>query len=313
MAKRGPRADSVSNIFVETTRAQAAFGRLDDLLEQGWEETFCRSVLLLGLSRCGKTHILKEWIRRMREAEPDFRAVFSEVPSPCTLRKMQSQLLHDLGDPDPSHGDPVDRDRRIGLLLDGADVLVFDEVQRLVNLETGNVMKDAAAWVTNLQNKCICPIVLSGESHSVMVFQGVVYAEGRMLGQIDVEPYDWRTESIEFRVFLQQIESRLGLTGKSGLGAPDSALRLHMYSAGRIGLVANVVSEARALVRKRGGDSITLEDLAKASDRNRIGAARALPNPFRVANPIPGEIVPEKETEIDPPVSTKRGRFKAPK
>ena len=313
MAKRGPRADSVSNIFVETTRAQVAFGRLDDLMDQGWEETFCRAVLLLGLSRCGKTHILKEWIRRMREADPDFRAVFSEVPGACTLRKMQSQLLHDLGDPDPSHGDPVERDRRITLLLDGADVLVFDEVQRLVNLETGNVMKDAAAWVTNLQNKCICPIVLAGESHTVMVFEGVVYAEGRLLGQVDVDPYDWRTESVEFRVFLQQLESQLGLAGKSDLGVPDTALRLHMFSAGRIGLVANVVSEARALVRKRGGDSITLEDLAKASDRTRIGAARRRPNPFRVANPVPGEIIAQEETEIATPTSTKRGRFKAPK
>ncbi len=49
-AKHAP--GSVSSIFVDTSRAQAAFARLDDLMEEGWEQTFCRALLLLGPARC---------------------------------------------------------------------------------------------------------------------------------------------------------------------------------------------------------------------------------------------------------------------
>lgn len=303
--------ESVSNIFVETSRAKAAFERLDDLMAQGWERTFCRALLLLGPARCGKTHIHEEWVRRKKEANPAFRAVVSEVPDSCNLPRMIWKLLEDLGDPDPSYGNSIEQNRRITELAAGANVIILDEVQRLVDAQTGKVIKHVAAWLTALQNRRICPVVLSGESYSVMVFEGVKYAEGRMLGQVDVNPYDWRTENLEFRVFLQQLDTQLGLPAPSGLGTPDTALRLHMFSEGRIGLVANVISEARALAVKRGGDNISMEDLAMASDRGRIGAARNLPNPFRVTTPVPGGTA--ERVKVDPPTSTKPGRFKARK
>lgn len=303
-------AHRISDIFVDTLRAQAAFGRLNELMERGWEKTFCRALLLLGPARCGKTHILQEWIRRRTEADPDFRALISEVPAACTLKGMVSQLLEDLGDPNPSFGDPIARTRRVATHGQGMSVIILDEVQRLVDPETGKVKRDVAAWITNLLNKRICPVVLAGESHAAMVFEGVVYAEGRLLGQVLVDPYDWRTEQTEFRVFLRQLESKLGMKEASNLSAPEVALRLHMYSEGRIGLAANVISEGRAIARKAGRERITVDDLANGTDLLRIGAARDRPNPFRIANPMPGGEPPPQVQDVEIPVAPARGRFK---
>ena len=300
----------ISDIFVDTGRAQGAFQRLDHLMERGWEKSFCRALLLLGPARCGKTHILQEWVRRKKEAEPSFRALISEVPAACTLKGMVSQLLEDLGDPNPSFGDAIARTRRVATLGQGMNIIILDEVQRLVDPETGKVKRDVAAWITNLLNKRICPVVLAGESNAAMVFEGVVYAEGRLLGQVDVKPYDWATEQLEFRVFLRQLESKLGMKEACDLSAPEMALRLHMYSGGRIGLAANVISEARAIACGERRDRITVEDLARGTDLLRIGSARNLPNPFRIANPMPGGEPPPQVQDVEIPVAPARGRLK---
>jgi predicted AAA+ superfamily ATPase len=288
------RTDAISDIFVETSRAQAAFTRIDELMERGWEANFCRALLLLGPARCGKTHILKEWTRRRHEANPEFKATITEVPPGCTLKGMAAQLLEDLGDPDPDYGSQNDKTRRIQEIGGGRDLIIIDEVQRLIDEKTEKVKKDVANWLTNLLNRRICPLLLVGERHAELVFQGNMYLEGRTIGQVPVEPYDWHEskDRLEFRTFLNLVDGELGLSERSNLGELDTALRIHAFSVGRIGQATLLVDEARSLARRHGRPKLTREIFAEAVDLLRVGAARERPNPFRVENPTPGGEAP---------------------
>lgn len=308
MTSKVPGARSLSRIFIDTSRAQQAFVRLNALMERGWEENYCLALLLLGPSGCGKTTILKEWRRRRQDADATFRGVVSEVPPRCNLPDMISQLLQDLGDPDPGYGEPNERLRRIEELGRGADFIALDEMQRLVDPNTGTVKRDVASWITNLLNRRICPFVLAGENSASTVFEAVEYAESRMFGQVDVLPYDWNTERREFRVFLSQLEKGLGMEASSDLSSPETSLRLHSFSDGRLRQVARVVSEARAIALGDGRPSMTHDDLARAVDLLRIGSAKALPNPFRLADPKPGGKPPSHVRDVIVPQVRGRGR-----
>ncbi len=186
------RADSLSNLFIATTRAKFAFERFDQLMERSKEANYCQAMFVLGASGCGKTHILKEWVRLRRMAEPGFKALISEVPSNLThINQMLEQLLDDLGDPDPSYGSPGERKRRIRQLATGHDVIFIDEVQRLVDANTGKVKKDVAAWFANFLNYEVCSLVLCGEKYADRILEGEddnEYLDRRLLGPIPSNP-----------------------------------------------------------------------------------------------------------------------------
>ena len=307
------REDAISNIFVDTSRVKAAFARIDELMERGWEAEFCRALLLLGPARCGKTHILKEWLRRrMAKAEPGgiapFKAVVAEVPAGCTLKGMAAVLLSALDDPDPDYGSQTDKTRRIHETAGELDLIVIDEVQRLMDAETGRVKKDVANWLTGLLNQRICPLLLVGERHAELVFQGNMYLEGRTLGQVPVDPYDWHdlNDRKEFRVFLNIVDGQLGMEKTSSLGEMDIALRIHAFSGGRIGQATLLINEARSLARRRAVAKMSLEMFAEAVDLLRVGAARQQPNPFRVETPVPGGSAPPNVRDSVADAGTRR-------
>lgn len=288
------RADSLSNLFIATSRSKFAFERFDELMERGKESNYCRALIVLGASGCGKTHILKEWVRLRRTAEPGFKALISEVPSNLThINQMLEQLLDDLGDPDPSQGSPGERKRRIRVLAEAYDVIFVDEVQRLVDANTGKVKKDVAAWFANFLNYNICSLILSGEQYAELILEGRdenEYLERRLLGGVPIEPYDWHdsTDRKEYRAFLSQIDGALGMPERSMLHEMDTALRLHSFSNGRIGQTVRLLDEARAQARKNKRPKLTHDLLAQAIDLLRVGRKKRLVNPFRVAKPMPG-------------------------
>lgn len=306
------RKDAISDIFVDTSRSKMAFARMDELMARGWETNFCRALLLLGPSRCGKTHILKEWTRKRVAAEASFRAIITEVPSACTLKGMAAQLLDDLGDPAPGYGTENDMTRRIHDLCEGIDVIIIDEIQRLIDEKTEKVKKEVANWLTNLLNKRVCPLLLVGERQAELVFQGNMYLEGRTLGQVAVDPYDWndRNDQKEFRVFLALVDSKLGMPELAGLGESDTALRIHSYSGGRVGQATVLIDEARSLARRNGRPKLTTDLLADAVDLLRVGAARGKPNPFRIERPIAGGAAPPNIQEVTLPGRMQRGKWK---
>lgn len=308
VAPRMVREDALGRLFLGTEQAQAAFERIDDLLVRGWEASYCRALLLLGPSRAGKTHIVRNWLRQRtsRDAAGTERplVVMVEVPAGCTLKTFATDLLMALRDPAPEHGSQTAKTRRVVEACEAqrVDLIVIDEVQRLIDADTDKVKRDVANWLTALLNKAVCPLLLVGEPTASRVFHGNTHLQGRTLGSMMLRPYDWADDCqrVEWQVFLNQLDEFLGLPRPSRLGNLDTALRIHAFARGLLGEAARLVDQARSVVRRRGWATITVEALALAADELAVTEDPDRVNPFRVRDtevllsPSPVERLPPR-------------------
>ncbi len=294
--RRRDRRDALGRIFVDTPRWREAEPRLNDLPELGWTPDYCMGLLLLGPSRSGKTSMAKEWARRMAERAAlnggTFKTVCLDVPSQANLMALATETLGALGDPDPSHGSKYEKTTRVVEAVErlGVDLLMFDEIQRLVD-EKGKLRAEAANWLTGLLNKRVCPLLFVGEPHASTVFQQR-YLSGRTLGEIQITPFDWadRDDRRAWREVMYALSENLSMPEKSELHDIDTALRIHSHSDGLLGVATRLLEFARSDARRRGLPKLTHEVLADAVDRLGIGEEKRRPNPFRVATPVPGAI-----------------------
>jgi len=307
------RADALSVLFVETWRAKKAFARIDDLLERGWEDGFCRGLLMLGSSRVGKSHIVRNYIRlRVREQQdPDLRpnVVAVEVPAGCTLKTFVAELLKALGDPDPDLGSQTEKTTRVGEAIEAGqvDLIIVDEMQRLIDADTDKIKAEVANWLTGILNKRLCPMLLVGEKTAERVFRGKRHAKGRTFGGFYIEPYDWADtrDQTEFRGVLHLIDKSLGMPELAMLASPDTALRIYAYAEGLLGQAATLIDQARTVARREGRPRITHDLFAEAVDELRISDDRERQNPFRV--PAVGHVQPA-DTEREDTHVLRRGR-----
>ena len=296
----------LSAVFVETERVKRAFVRIDELVDEGWEDGNCRALLLLGHSRAGKTHIVDNYIRLRMTEQPDdperLRILKVEVQAGCKLKTFATDLLIALGDPDPGGGSQAEMTRRIAEAIEREefDLVIFDEVQRLIDADTDKVKRDVANWVTGLLNRRLCPLLLVGERTAERVFQSNMHVKGRTFGQILLEPYDWSSEADrkEFRAVLHLLEKKLGLPEASGLGQARVAIRIYAYSGGLLGEAATLVVQAALIARRMGRPCLNEEILALAVDELRIGEDRKLPNPFRTEVTKPRAITAGAEAHV---------------
>jgi hypothetical protein len=289
-AQRRSRTNAISDIFVTTKRSEEAWQRIDDLVEEGWEKEYCKALVLLGPYRSGKTEIVTRYAAARAEREKaegrSFRWRKVEVPSACTLKGFASAALQQLGDPDPDYGSQVDRTRRIVQAVEelGLDLLIFDEIQRLVDVETERVERKSADWLAGLLDTRCCPLLLVGERKALRVFENNAHLAGRTMGEVRIDPFDWADpgDRKEFRFILHVLDQELGLARPSKLSSEETALRLHIYSEGRVGWVANLLDRARSIVRQRKAPQLTHGILADALDSALLRERRDAQNPFRL-------------------------------
>ena len=310
------RTDALSVLFMETGRSVQAFVRIDDLLNRGWEEGFCRGLLMLGSSRVGKSHIVRNYMRLRVDEQPDINMrpniVLVEVPPGCTLKSFVAELLSALGDPAPDLGSQTEKTTRVGeaIGLAEVDLLIVDEMQRLIDSDTDKVKAEVASWLTAFLNRRLCPMLMVGERTTERVFRGKRHTKGRTLGAFYIEPYDWAKapDQQEFRGVLHLMDKRLGMDELAGLGTVDTALRIYAYAEGLLGQAATLIDQARAIARRNGRPKVTHDLLAEAVDELRIGEERVKVNPFRVAsveNAMPAD-TGDEDTDIP-----RRGRRRA--
>ena len=285
--RRGRSA--VSTVFVETRRVRRAFARIDELVDNGWEDSYCRGLLLLGHSRAGKTHIVNNYIRLRVTERPDdgerLRVLKVEVQAGCTLKIFATDLLIALDDPDPEGGSQADKTRRIAEAIkrEELDLLVIDEVQRLIDADTDKVKRDVANWITGLLNRKLCPLLLVGERKAERVFEHNMHLKGRTFGEEELTPHDWsdQKDRKEFRAILHLLDGKLGLPEPSRLADTETAMRVYDYAEGLLGQAATLIAQGAVIAQRDNRPCLTHDLLAQAVDELAIGEARR-PNPFRV-------------------------------
>lgn len=285
---KGMTEKTVTEMLISTSRASRVLGRMNGALKHGRKANYCMALLVVGPPRVGKTHLVKAFAGPSGGPEAASRMVVEVGPS-CTLPRFMTQLLEDLGDPKPSHGDDSARTLRIHdrIKRAGKTCLVIDEAQRLIDEKRGTPKREVVNWVVSFLNAKICPVIIVGTPPLLAAFEGRDEMEGRTLGQVDLLPYDWAVEDDrnEFRGVLALLEEELQMEARSDLADPALAFRIWSFSRGRLGFVARLLDAAHAIAIDMGRPRLTLEILAEAADELRIGEARKLPNPFR-AGPV---------------------------
>ncbi len=287
---------NLSHNFLPTTRTNAAEDALEMLLELGWQADYCKALPLLGPPGTGKTLFIKEYARLFEaKYKRKLRTLYTEVPSSASTNGLASELLSNLGDAAPTHGIETAKVARIINHMGGHyDLLYLDEFQRLIDRNTENVDKKAAGLVATLLNKCLCPIVLIGEIQSERVFSINEHFEDRTFAPIYIRPFDWglKEDRLEYRRMLAALEALVGMPQSSDLHETDTAVRIYAFARGKLRRTAVLIDLAAFKAKKANSPSIRREHLAAAADSISIGAKRKRPNPFTVAEALPGKPAP---------------------
>lgn len=227
------------------------------------------------------------------------------------LTSLVSATLRALGDPRPDHGTPEARSARLLMMLalQRVEVLGYDEFHHVINSDTNKIAHDAGEAIKSILNAKICRTVLCGVSHADRVVHSNSQLSGRLRTIVTMTPADWRDPNQRrlFRVFLNAIESALGLPSPSELGSIPVAHRIHHFSRGLSGLAHNLIREALLLRYLEGevAPCITTDLLARAADRLLLREPVRRINAFRVMPPEEYEPAPMYESLKEP---SQRGR-----
>lgn len=283
--------DALSKIFVETDRFRNAAVRLNELIDYGQEENYCKGLLLRGPNGVGKTILIKKF-RDQRlgagwENLPVPPILYVEVPSNSKRENVGGRILSALRAPDPDRGDEAEMTRRIEshLKKHGVILLVVDEINRLIDSDTDTIKRKAATWLSSLLNIQACPILLVGEPKAERLFADNGYLTGRTEGEIAIAPHDWTlaADRFEFASILHVIGKNLGLADDSDLGKLEMAHLIHQFSGGVLREAVQLIDRARRIANRHKRPKVTLDLLEQAADELRIGNAARTSNPFRAA------------------------------
>lgn len=282
--------DAISNIFLETGRYKRVLTRFNELIDNGFEAQNCKTMLIRGPSRVGKTQIVHACISQ--RLGPGWKLqhipsiVVVEAPANCSTRNFGANILSGLRAPDPDYGTEVEITRRIAATLKRHEVklLVIDEVHRLIDSDTQRIKRKVSLWLTGLLNQRVCPILLVGELAAQLLFDSNMYLAGRSDGEVLLEPYDWAVEAerSEFTAVMHVIGKNLGMAENSDFGDFATAHLIWEFSGGLLGEAANLISKSRIIARRLNRPKIMLDILETAADELRIGKASRQKNPFRL-------------------------------
>ena len=285
-----PPGDGLRKVFVQTEASRTAFLRIDELRADGWQSGFCQALLLLGPARSGKTHMVRKYLEQRfprwdKNSDGVGPVVMLEVPSGCTLKTVATELLMKLNDPAPDYGSMTAKMQRAVKAMEGkVQLVVIDEVQRLIDADTEKVNQKVAGWLTDLLNRQVAPLLLVGEEKARQVFQAN-HLYGRTRGEVTVSAYDWSVDSEKkaFATILYQIETAMGLPGPACLRRLEMAHLVHQYSQGLLGLAVRLIGGARTVAARENATCLLPWHLEHAADEFAMTGDRQQVNPFRAA------------------------------
>lgn len=288
------KPDALGNIFVETVRTRQVLDRMNDVVTEGYDAQYCYLLSILGPPRCGKTSLIQafddEHERRTEKSRP-YRILEVQVPTRPSLKDLVTAMLLALNDPAADHGTIHTKTVRAVRLLarGGYDLVVYDEIHRVAAGRTETTGSSAAEWITDLLNMRICPAIGIGEPSFDRLLASKPYLDGRSFGVEYVMPCDWadKQQRMDFRIMIRGICERLGMPEVCDFSDPKTARQLAVFSNGRIGYVANLITTARLLARGAGATTVTKAHLREAVDRESLKATGPGFNPFSLEEDDP--------------------------
>jgi len=264
--------------------------------------------LIVGPTGAGKTTQINSYVSKypavLTETGTHRPVVKATIPSPASIKGLETTLLAALGDPRAGKGTVGTMELRlIQYLRDcGVEMLILDELQHFVDRESHKILMGASNWFKTIikEAKVACILVgLQGEAEQVVDANEQL---ARLFGDpLILAPFEWdraRPETIrEFCAVLKQLEALLPLRETTGLTRGDLAWRCFVASDGLISYLMALVRRATHLALLQGHEHLDEALLAEAFNQRLAGLRRQLPNPF--IGELPGYLAaPER---IHPP------------
>jgi Bacterial TniB protein len=262
-------------------------------------------LMLVGPTGAGKTTLIDSYTRdyptRLTETSIQRPIVQATIPTPATVKNLETTLLDALGDPRAGQGTIGGMARRlINFFRDcRVELLILDELQHFVDRDSQKVLQTVSNWLKTLvkETKVACVLVgLEGEAEQVVDANPQL---ARLFGDPYIlAPFTWdegRPATIqEFRTFLSQLERLLPLNEPSHLADRETAWRCFVACEGIIGYLMALIRRATYLALTQGRERLDHVLLAEAFTQRLAGARRGIPNPFigdlpvRAHRPPPG-------------------------
>ena len=258
-----------------------------------------RSMAITGYTGSGKTTIIEQYMARhpANETEKETSVpIFKSLIQPNSnikdfLKSVLKSLIAsvsmiDEDDVDDAYlrGDLTTIRKRLYKYIKEANVklIILDEFQHLVSSKNDKkILNDIADTIKTLINETKVPVILVGTTRAKAVFAVNPEMARRFSGNVDIEPFKISTsdEILEFRKFLTAVDKAVPLDN-TGLSSGEMTQRFYAASNGVIDDIMRLIKFAGKKTIKEGRNKITLEDLARAFDKNQGKNQRAPGNPF---------------------------------
>ncbi|PZP45533.1 MAG: hypothetical protein DI601_09445 [Azospirillum brasilense] len=296
VSARKPARDNagLGHIFVATDATNLLLRQMNELLEHGYDADYCLIFSILGEPRCGKTALIRAFDQASDARKDDFKPrkiLEVQVPENPTVMTIATAMLHALGDGAPAHGTSYAKTSRAMTLLERGqyDVVIYDEIHRVVNGRTERNGETAASWISDTLNRRICPAIGIGEPSFAPLLEHKSYLDGRGMGIGWVKRCDWKNADsrLAFRTMLQGIGRGLGIPTDFVIEKSAVSEMLWKYSEGRIGFVSILLTKARILAARENAPALSMRHLHHAADELALQSTSKGTNPFPAPDKAP--------------------------
>lgn len=243
-----------------------------------------RCVAILGPSGSGKSTLIESCARKINESGSSNTIVIVECPSRPTLKAIASAVLFSLRDPHFNKGTEVQMTARIINILKVKKVrmLIFDEVQNLVDKDSEKLVFETSDWIKGLINRAKISVVIVGLERSEVIFRFNEQLRSRFKNFYILKPLAWKDPASrgQLQGFLKSVSKKIAFEEDFNITSTEMAYRFSCATGGLPRYIMSIVTEAERLASERGGAAIGLKHLAEAYSIAVCGSMTQSVNPF---------------------------------
>lgn len=251
--------------------AEKILRRMQSLLEMP-KRVRMPNLLIIGEGGNGKTHILREFLQqhpvcdRPEANTASVPVVFLNSPSEPNAGALAQRIIRAIGS--PFHQSNSKSGKILAaidqLRLVNARVLIIDEIHDVLS---GSKSLEVLKMLKDISNETRIPIIGAG----TVVAQSALAVDSQLEQRFSYEkiPFwsiDTTDKKLDYQRFVKSLELKIPLPEPSNLFAEKKLSEIFDHAGGRIGDIANVVTEAAVLALRAEEPNISLDRLREAGE-----------------------------------------------